>query len=178
MAEDEKQTSAIQPGKPKRTWHKNWTPKDFALFLMSENMKYVLPGTSNETIMEELKGKLHCGIGKVTWLRNHREFQKTVEETYNQRIESKFSAETMFFCYLAHCFERNMDSEKPSEKLIDVLGHLSGKYTPRTSKPKKGEKLSRVQMAQYIHLKEQIEAKKKERQESVKDDDKGGKKDA
>lgn len=155
MADDTKPT--IRPGKPKKTWYKKWRPKDFALYLMSIDMKYVLPGTTNEQIMAEVPN-LHCGIGKVSWLRNHREFQKTVEEYFIDRILSRFSTETMFCWYLRHSIERNMDSEKPSEKLIDVLGHLSGLYTPRTSKPKKKDKMTPEQIAKMIHQREQINA--------------------
>jgi len=152
----------IPTPKKKRTWHKRWTPKQFALYLMSVDMKYVLPGTSNETIMAEVPN-LHCGIGKVSYLRNHREFQNTVEEYFNFKIRSEFSTETMFWCYLRHSYETNMEKEDPSSKLLDVLGALSGKYGARIPKKKEGKKLTPAQAARLIHQREQIEHALKEK---------------
>jgi len=149
--------------KKKKTWHKRWTPKQFALYLMSVDIKYVLPGTSNETIMEEVP-KLHCGIGKVSNLRNHKEFQDTVEEHFNFKIRSKFSTETMFWCYLRHSFEANMNKDDPSSKLMDVLGYVSGEYAPRKPKGKPGKKMTPAQVARLIHQREQIQSKLDEKE--------------
>uniref|UniRef100_A0A6H1ZJK0 Uncharacterized protein n=1 Tax=viral metagenome TaxID=1070528 RepID=A0A6H1ZJK0_9ZZZZ len=146
--------------KPKKTWHKKWTPRKLALYLMSLDMRYVLPCTTNEQIMEEVPN-LHCGIGKVSWLRNHIEFQKTVEEWFIDKIKSNYSTEGMFWLYLKHSFNTNMVSDKPTTKLLDVLGILSGKYNPahvKTDTPKgKEKKMTPAQVARAIHQKEQLE---------------------
>ena len=175
MSEDTKQP-LIQPGRKKLSYRKKWRPDQFAKYLMSFDMKYVLPGTSDEVIMKEVPN-LHCGINKVNWLRNHKEFQKAVEEVFNDKIRSNFSAETMFYIYLKHCFEKNMQSEKPSEKLIDILGHLSGKYTPKLPKPKKGEPLTAAQAAKMIHEREQAKARLEEKRGIKEMDKEGGVKD-
>lgn len=145
-----------QKPKKKKTWHKQWTPRQFAKYLMSIDMKYILPGVSDETVMEEVPN-LHCGIGKVSYLRNHREFQNTVEEIFNEKIKSAHSTETMFWLYLKHVYEENMESKTPIPKLLDVLGHLSGKYTPTIRKSKKDKPMTPTQYARLLHQKEQIE---------------------
>lgn len=145
-----------QKPKKKKTWCKRWTPRQFALYLMSINMKYVLPGTSNDQIMEEVPN-LHCGIGKVSYLRNHKEFQDTVEEMFVFKIRSEYSKETMFWLYLKHCFNSNIDIPNPSARLLDVLGFLSGNIKSSVGKSKLKGNLTPEQKAKLIHQKEQIE---------------------
>jgi hypothetical protein len=149
-----------QKPKYKKAWHKKWRPRQFAKYLMSINMKYVLPGVSDEIVMEEVPD-LHCGIGKVSYLRNHADFNDEVEKEFNEKIRSQRSTETMFWIYLKHCFEKNIELDKPALKLLDVLGILSGKYNPAHVKKetKKGKTLTPAQAARLLHEKSQIEAK-------------------
>ena len=141
----------------KKLWYKRWSPRQFALYLMSIDMKYVLPGTSNYTILEEVPN-LHCGLEKIGKLRRSEEFKKTVEDFFTDQIRSQFSRETMFWLYLKHSYNANMELPNPTTKLLDVLGYVSGEYAPQKSKDKGKGKMTPAQIARLIHERDQIEA--------------------
>lgn len=142
----------------KKKWIKKWTPRQFALFLAAHDLRYVLPVTDAQTILNEVPN-VHCGVEKIDRLRASPEFHRAVEGIFNNKIRSQYSVETWFWYYLKKCYQANMNAEKPSEKILDILGYLSDIYAPHSKKKESPKsKMSPEQIAKLIHQREQANA--------------------
>jgi hypothetical protein len=153
---------AEETSKSKRVNYQRFTPEMFALYLLNVNPVLTLPFITADRIKRDCKD-LNIGVKKIDALREHPEFVEVVRREFLDPLKDKDNMEKTFYVYLTKCIEGNLEARVPSYKILEILGFMTGKYSPK--KPETKEViLTPKQKAMMEHAKEEADAAKRKRE--------------
>lgn len=130
--------------KENKKTRKKWTPEMLALYLLSQNPMYCVPAISSKEIAEKFP-ELGIKERAIDNLRNDPVFDRTVKEYLVNRIKDSENLQKMFWTALQHIWKQTLQEEKPSYKILEILGWLTREYVPKDRPPE--EKMTNEQKA-------------------------------